>query len=76
MENKMQDQIEGALFHENEFYDEIMNLTKYELYDKMIQLEYQIDNLNEHGLDDSDCERVKSFINRNYNIIKKRYDEI
>ena len=75
MENKMQEQIEGALYQQQEFYDEIMKCTKNELASKLLQIEYKLDILNEHGLGDSDSEAEKFFLKRDYNIIKQQYDE-
>ena len=72
----MQEQIEGAVFQQNEYYDEIMTYTKIELFEKLLQLEYQIDNLNEHGLGDSDSEKEKFFLEREHKILTERYNGI
>ena len=74
MEQQMQDQIEGAIYHMNEFYDEILSCTKEELYDRLQQIEYKLSELNEHGLSDSNCEREKCFLIRDQGIIKKVYE--
>ena len=73
MENKMQEQLEGALYEQEEMYNDLSKLSKIELYEQMIRLEYQLDNLNEYGLGDSDCEKEKFLVQREYNMIVKIY---
>ena len=76
MEQKMQEQIEGALFHQNEFYDEMSKCSKQELLDLLIQIEYQLSVLQEYGIGDSDCEKTKWFLNIDYKIIKEIYEKL
>lgn len=73
MENKMQDQIEGALYQQEEFYTEILNCSKNELASKLSQIEYKLKLLEEFGLGDSNSEAEKFFLKRDYKIIKKQY---
>jgi hypothetical protein len=76
MEQKMQEQIEGALYHQNEFYDEISKCTKQELSDMLLEIEYKISVLIEYGIGDSDSEKEIWFLNRDYKIIKEIHDKL
>ena len=68
MENKMQDQIEDTL-HMNDMLAKLEKLSNSELIDKLKIIKYKQRDLKEHGLGDSDCEKMKYILQREYDMI-------
>lgn len=69
MEQKIQEQIEGSLYHQAEMLDSLEKMSKSELTDRLKTIKYNLRELKEHGLGDSDCEREKYFLQREYDMI-------
>ena len=70
MSQKMDDMIEGSLYEQSMMYQELEELTIDELSDRLMVIQYKLDQLNEYGLGDSDCEKQKFFLKIEYDMIK------
>ena len=53
--------------------NELIKLSKDELSDRLTTIKYYLNELKEHGLGDSDGEREKYFLQREYDIIMEIY---
>lgn len=70
IEQKMQEQMEGAEYERYSIYSLRESFSKKELKQHIAKLEYQLSEINEHGLGDSDTMRTKWIIERNLKIFK------
>lgn len=69
-ENRISDQIEGGLHEQCTIYSVSKSFSKTELEQHISKLEHQLNEINEHGLFDSDTSLTKWTIERDLKIFK------
>ncbi len=69
-ENRISEQIDGGLHEQCTIYSVSESFSKTELVQHIAKLEYQLSEINEHGLGDSDTAYTKWKITRNLKIFK------
>lgn len=69
-ENRISDQIDGGLNEQCNIYSVSESFSKTELERHIAKLEYQLSEIKEHGLGDSDTALTKWTIERNLKIFK------
>ena len=70
MEQKIQEQMEGAEHEQYTIYSVSKSFSKEELKQHIDKLEYQLNEIKEHGLGDSDTSYTKWRIKRDLKIFK------
>lgn len=69
-ENRISDQIDGGLHEQCTIYSVSESFSKTELEQHIAKLEYQLNEINEHGIGDSDTALTKWTIERDLKIFK------
>jgi len=69
-ENRISDQIDGGLHEQCTIYSISESFSKIELAQHIAELEYQLSEINEHGLGDNDTVLTKWTIERDLKIFK------
>lgn len=71
MANKMDEQITGGLEQQENYYNFLSSCSIVQLKDIKEKINHHLQQLDEHGLGDSDSEKEKFFLNRDLAIVNK-----